>query len=309
MRNSPEKISLNRRKFLTRSIKGTFAAAVGLSAAGTGTAYYASHLEPSWFEVTHQQLHLPRLTKAFAGYRLVQITDIHSDYTFMTSERLSSIVQTVNTLQADLIVITGDFVTDYLPGLEGTLAELRKLRARDGVFGVLGNHDHPAGVEWIRGCLRANNIQELANKTYTLRRGTEMLHLVGMDDLWPSNKGTPAPIWSHLPLLQQLTTSLPNEGAAILLVHEPDFADVAAHEGRCDLQLSGHSHGGQVCLPFYGPIKPVLPALSRNYPRGNYTIGKMMLYTNRGVGLLNPQVRFNCRPEIAVMDLYAQQMG
>lgn len=306
MQDSFKKGSLKRRTFLARGIQGTLAATVGVSATSTATFYYASRLEPFWFEVTHQHMSLPRLTKAFDGYRLVQITDIHSDYTFMTAERLASIVQTVNTLQADLIVITGDFVTRYLPGLEGTLAELRNLRAKDGVFGVLGNHDHPAGVEWIRHCLQENQIQELANKTHTIQRGTEMLHLVGMDDLWPANRGTPAPIWSHLPLLQGLTASLPGEGAAILLVHEPDFADVAAHEGRCDLQLSGHSHGGQVCLPFYGPIKAVLPALSHNYPRGKYTIGKMVLYTNRGVGLLNPQVRFNCRPEIAVMDLHSR---
>jgi predicted MPP superfamily phosphohydrolase len=306
MENSPEKLLLKRRNFLTHAIKGTVAAVVGVSATSTGMYYYASNLEPSWFEVTHQQLRLPRLTKAFDGYRLVQITDIHSDYTFMTAERLSSIVQTVNTLQADLIVITGDFVTQYLPGLDGTLATLRHLRAKDGVLGVLGNHDHPAGVEWIRGILKTNQIQELDNKTHTITRGTEMLHIVGMDDLWPTNRGTPAPIWSHLSLLQQLTASLPSTGAAILLVHEPDFADVAAFNARCDLQLSGHSHGGQVCVPFYGPIKPVLPALSHNYPRGNYTIGKMMLYTNRGVGMLTPQVRFNCRPEIAVMDLYSQ---
>ena len=307
MQNSSHKTTLfHRRALLTYGIKSALAASVGVSAASTGTAYYASRLEPFWLEVTHQQLPLPRLTQAFEGYRLVQISDIHTDYTFMTTERLSSIVQTVNALQADLVVVTGDFVTEYLPGLEGTLAQLQQLQARDGVFGVLGNHDHPAGVEWIRGILSKNNIQELANKTHTIQRGSETLHLVGMDDLWPSNHGTPEPIWSHLPLLQQLTTSLPEQGAAILLVHEPDFGDVAAHDGRCDLQLSGHSHGGQVCLPFYGPIRPVLPALSRNYPRGLYTINNMLLYTNRGVGMLNPQVRFNCRPEIAVIDLHMQ---
>jgi predicted MPP superfamily phosphohydrolase len=102
-------------------------------------------------------------------------------------------------------------------------------------------------------------------------------------------------------LLHQLTTSLPGEGAAILLVHEPDFADVAAYNQRIDLQLSGHSHGGQVRIPFYGPL--ILPALSRTYPKGLYSISNMLLYTNRGLGMLPPQLRFGCRPEIAVMDL------
>lgn len=304
MEEHSAKAALKRRTFLVNCVKGTAVSTVGLGITGAGASYYARHIEPSWFDITHQQLQLPRLAEAFHGYRLVHITDIHADRTFMTAERLAGIVQMINTLQADLIAITGDFVTDYLPGLEGTLAELSKLRARNGVIGVLGNHDHPAGVEWIRGCLRANRIQELNDKTYTVRRGTQMLHFVGLDDLWPTNWGTPAPVWSHLPLLNQLTTSLPAEGAAILLVHEPDFADVAASNGRLDLQISGHSHGGQVCIPFYGPLKRVLPPLSRKYPLGNYSIGKMILYTNRGLGLLEPQIRFNCRPEIAVMDLY-----
>ncbi len=298
------KVVLTRCKFLVKYIKGTVGTTVGLGSTGAGNYYYSRYIKPSWFDITHQQLQLPRLTEAFHGYRLVQITDIHADWTFMTVERLAGLVQTVNTLQADLIAITGDFVTNYLPGLEETLAELSKLRARDGVFGVLGNHDHSAGVEWIRGCLQANQIQELNEKTHTIRRGTQMLHFVGLDDLCPANWGTPAPVWSHLPLLNQLTTSLPADGAAILLVHEPDFADVAAVNGRLDLQISGHSHGGQVCFPFYGPLKRVLPPLSRKYPLGNYTIGKMMLYTNRGLGMGEFQMRFNCRPEIAVMDLY-----
>ncbi len=289
---------ITRRAFL----KGAFATTSGLGATGIGTLCYARNIEPTWFDITHQQLYLPRLSKAFQGYRLVHITDIHADDTFMVAGRLAGLVETINTLQPDLIAITGDFVTSYRRDIKATLSHLSNLRAKDGVFGVLGNHDHPAGVEWVRDCLQAGHVQELNNKTYTLRRGDQMLHLVGMDDLWPTNHGTPAPIWTHLPLLNQLTTSLPNEGAAILLVHEPDFADVAAYNKRLDLQISGHSHGGQVRIPFYGPL--ILPALSHKYPKGLYSIKNMLLYTNRGLGMLPPQLRFDCRPEIAVMDLY-----
>jgi uncharacterized protein len=290
---------ITRRTFL----KGTLATTFGFGATGAGTLYYAHNIEPAWFDITHQQLSMPRLSKAFHGYRIVHITDIHSDDTFMTAERVAGLVQTINTLQADLIAITGDFVTVYRPDLQATLAQLSKLQAKDGVIGVLGNHDHPAGVAWIRGCLQAGHVQELSNTTYTLQRQGQMLHFVGMDDLWPLNYGTPAPIWTHLPLLNQLTTSLPAAGAAILLVHEPDFVAVAASNKRFDLQLSGHSHGGQVRIPFRGPL--ILPPLSRNYPKGLYTVGNMMLYTNRGLGMQPPLFRFNCRPEIAVMDLLA----
>jgi uncharacterized protein len=299
--NKQDKQLIRRRNF----VKGSLLTIFGLGVAGAGTIYYARNIEPGWFDITHHQLHLSRITKAFNGYRVLQITDIHADDYFMTADRLAGLVQTINSLQADVIVITGDFVTDYLPDAKRTLTELSKLRAPDGIFGVLGNHDHPSGVEWIRECLQAGQVQELANKTHTIQRGNQLLHLVGMDDLWPRNRGIPAPIWTHQALLQQLTSSLPVQGVAILLVHEPDFADVTAQNRRIDLQLSGHSHGGQVRLPLHGAI--FLPPLSRVYPKGRYQIENLIQYTNTGLGMLSPHIRFDCRPEIAVFDLYTSE--
>jgi predicted MPP superfamily phosphohydrolase len=298
MEQQQDKQLIRRRNF----VKGSLFTLLGVGVAGAGTLYYARNIEPIWFDITHHQLHLSRVTQAFNGYRLLQISDIHADDTFMTANRLAGLVHTINALQADVIVITGDFVTDYLPAAQGILTELSKLQATDGVFGVLGNHDHPSGVEWVRECLQAGQVQELANTTHTIRRGDQMLHLVGMDDLWPRNRGIPAPVWTHQPLLQQLTSSLPDLGAAILLVHEPDFAAVTAQDRRIDLQLSGHSHGGQVRIPLHGPI--FLPPLSRVYPKGRYQIENLIQYTNTGLGMLSPHIRFDCRPEIAVFDLY-----
>ena len=289
---------IKRRNF----VKASIFALLGVGVAGAGTIYYARNIEPAWFDITHHQLHLSRISQAFNGYRLLQITDIHADDAFMTADRLAGLVQTINSLQADVIVITGDFVTNYLPEAQQILTELSKLKAADGVFGVLGNHDHPSGVDWVRACLQAGKVQELANKTHTIQRGDQMLHLVGMDDLWPRNRGIPAPIWTHQPLLQQLTSSLPTQGAAILLVHEPDFADVTAQNKRIDLQLSGHSHGGQVRIPLHGAL--YLPPLSRVYPKGLYQIENLIHYTNTGLGMLAPHIRFDCRPEIAVFDFY-----
>jgi predicted MPP superfamily phosphohydrolase len=257
--------------------------------------------DQAWFEITRQQLYFTRLTQAFHGYRLVHITDLHVDTLFMSAERLASVVQTINRLKADVVVITGDFVQNYQPDYAGTLAGLGELQAQDGVFGVLGNHDHSAGAEWVRECLKAAHVQELNCATHTIQRGAELLHLVGLDDLWPANHGEPADVWTHLPRLEQLTASLPEEGAAILLVHEPDIADVAASTGRFDLQLSGHSHGNQVRIPFYGQLSSLLPPLARQYPRGLYRVEQMSLYTNRGLGT---PIRFHNSPEIAVIDLY-----
>ena len=101
--------------------------------------------------------------------------------------------------------------------------------------------------------------------------------------------------------LNDVIEELKDESAAILLAHEPDFADLSSKTGRFDLQLSGHSHGGQVVVPFYGPL--VLPYLGQKYPSGLYQVGEMLQYTNRGVGMIEPAVRFNCPPEITVFHL------
>lgn len=290
MQTQTEQMSSERNGCLGR----LFPVILGLSAA-------RSSVDSAWFEITRHQFRFARHSEAFHGYRLVHITDIHVDDVFMTAERLAGFVQTINRLNADIVVITGDFVTSYQPNYMQTLARLSELQAKDGVFGVLGNHDHFAGAEWARECLQAAHVQELNNATHTIQRGEEMLHLVGLDDLWPTNEGEPAPLETHLPRLAQLADSLPEEGTAILLVHEPDIADVAASTQRFDLQLSGHSHGGQVRIPFYGLLSSILPPLARRYPRGLYEVEKMSLYTNRGLGA---PIRFNNMPEVAVIDLY-----
>jgi uncharacterized protein len=257
--------------------------------------------EQTWFEITRHQFHFARHGQAFHGYRLAHISDIHVDRLFMTPERLAGVVQAINRLHADIVVITGDFVQGRQPDSIQTLAGLSELQARDGVFGVLGNHDYVVGAERVRECLRAAHIQELNDATYTIQRGEEMLHLVGLDDLLGTRPRAPAPIWTHLPRLERLAASLPTDGTAILLVHEPDIADVAASIQRFDLQLSGHSHGGQVHIPWYGQLASILPPLGRRYPRGLYQVENMALYTNRGLGT---PLRINSPAEIAVMDFY-----
>jgi predicted MPP superfamily phosphohydrolase len=292
-----ESDQMKRRAFLKRTI----AIAAPLVLLGGGTDFYAYEIEPAWIEITTRVVKLPRLDPAFQNYRLVQISDIHADDTWMTAERVADIVKQVNEQKPNMIVITGDFVTTLLPSSPRSLAPLQDLQARDGVFAVLGNHDHWTNVRKIRQLLRANGIQELKNDIHTINRSNNaMLHMVGLDDLWPNHSDIPSPssIWQYEGKLKSLTETLPETGAAILLVHEPDFADVAAANGRIDLELSGHSHGGQVRLPFYGAVD--LPPLAKNYPSGMYQIGKLQHYTNRGLGMVRPQVRFDCRPEITV---------
>jgi len=281
---------LSRRGF----IKLAWNALLGGTAMGLGGAFYVTKVEPGWVQTTTQVLTLPRLQPAFNGYRLVQISDLHLE-TWMDAERLLDLVERVNQLEADLVVITGDFVTAIFENtVADLLASLSKLEARDGVVAVLGNHDHWTNANTIRSVLAASGIVELPNQVHTLRRGSAELHLAGVDDYM-----------EDLARLPEVLAQLPPQGAAILLVHEPDFADISAASGRFDLQLSGHSHGGQVVIPFYGP--PILPEFAKKYALGLYQVGAMQLYVNRGVGMIFPAVRFNCRPEISVITLQSGQ--
>lgn len=270
--------------------------------AGSGTAYYANRIEPSWVDVHHITLPLPQLAPDFAHYRLVQISDLHADdswhgHVWMTKERLQTVVELVNARHPDMIVITGDFITRMRSTTPEILSTLRFLQARDGIFAILGNHDHWSHPALLRRYLSTNNIHELRDSAHTIRRGNAELHLVGLDDLWP-DPHILLPLSSHRERLTHILSTLPATGPVILLVHEPDFADIAASTGRITLQLSGHSHGGQVRIPLHGALK--VPAFGQRYIEGLYHVQQMLHYTNRGIGMVSPHIRFDCRPEITV---------
>jgi len=258
-----------------------------------GGLVYVRKVEPEDVEVVPVSLVLPRLDAAFEGYRIAQISDIHADG-WMTPGRVLSLVNLVNAEAPDLVAVTGDFATysrfrSLIRHASRLVAPLRRLQATDGVVAVLGNHDHKTDARTVRRVLAASGVIELHNAVLTLRRGGESLYLCGVDDL---KEGAPR--------LDLALERLSEEGAAVLLAHEPDFADESVATGRFDLQLSGHSHGGQVGVPLLR--YPFLPKLSRKYPTGLYRVGDMFLYTNRGLGA-HPRFRFNCRPEITVFTL------
>ena len=253
---------------------------------------YATKIEPKWIDLSSVSLILPRLHLNFDNYRIIQISDIHMG-TWMTPQKLEEVVRIINCLQADLITITGDFVTDLKHRTPLHLeTNLKNLKAKDGLFAVLGNHDYWTNAKSIRQVLQNSGVFELKNDVISIFRGKSRLNIAGVDDYW-ENKAR----------LHDVIDRLPEQGASILLAHEPDFAVISAKSRRFDLQLSGHTHGGQVILPKIGPI--VLPMYGRKYPMGLYNIDDMYLYTNRGLGTGKPQIRFNCRPEITMLTLHA----
>jgi predicted MPP superfamily phosphohydrolase len=237
------------------------------------------------------ELTLPRLAPEFDGYRVVQLGDLHLD-DWSKPERLHRIVDKVNEQRPDLVTITGDFASYSAREFdEARLIEaLRRLSARDGCVAILGNHDYLTDVRLVRRCVRESGVAELINSVRTLKRGRASLHVAGIDDVMEGNSR-----------LDFVLRELPEEGAAILLAHEPDFADVSSATGRFDLQLSGHSHGGQVAVPFLRRL--VLPPFSQRYTSGLHEVRGMAQYTNRGLGFVHARLRFLCRPEITALTL------
>lgn len=262
---------------------------------GTG---YAAQVEPDWVEIERREIVLARLPRAFDGFRIAHISDIHIEGGDMAS-RFAGVCDLVSAQGADAILMTGDFCAYGGTWQTGALFEgFRRLSAKSGVFATLGNHDHrrsgdedvTQGARVVRTAFERAGVRELPNQAVALRRGDDRLWIAGLDDALTGFAD-----------FEALKTQLPGGETTILLHHEPDYADQWAPSGLFDLMLSGHSHGGQIALPFYGPLR--LPPMCEIYPRGWYRIGDMQLYTNRGLGTIALPLRFCARPEITLFTL------
>ena len=260
-------------------------------ALGTLGGWKYIDFEATWFMLNQRVLKITNLPEAFDGLKLIHLSDLHLGEP-INLERLDHIVSLVNEQSPDLILFTGDFIDahtepDLIPDY---FASLSRMLSRLGSFAVLGNHDHWVDAPLVRSMLAESGIMELDNKAHPISLGGEHLYLCGLD--------------SHmegLTDLEAVLAGLPDGETGILLVHEPDFGEISAATGRFSLQLSGHSHGGQIYIPYLGP--PVTPEHGQKYPRGLYQVGSMQLYTTSGVGMIPPYVRFNCRPEVAEFTL------
>jgi len=248
--------------------------------------------DPSDFRITNLTVSVPNLCNVFNGFRIVHISDIHMGQ-WISLDRMEGVVGLVNEQHPDVIAITGDFVSFAVdPVVEDLKRSLLKLQPKDVTLAVLGNHDHWMGAEKVRSVLRESNIITLSNDVYTLRRGDCGLNFAGVDDVMAQEDD-----------LDQVLKKLPSSDPVILLVHEPDFADISSASGRFVLQLSGHSHGGQFVLPWIGPL--FHGSHFKKYPIGEYRVNDMTLYTNRGLGANTVWLRINCPPEITVITLQA----
>lgn len=281
---------LSRRKFL--KLAAGSAMSIGLSAA-VGSAY-ATRIEPNNVDLTRLTLPLRHLSPAFDGLTIAHISDFHLGG-WMTPDQMTGIAEQVNALKPDVIAITGDFVERPVDtGLADNLIQsLRQFQAHDAIVGILGNHDHWSYAPRVyRTVNQAKNVQVLMNEYMTVQRGMDRLYFAGVDDVWERRND-----------LNGALQQVPDQAPVILLAHEPDYADEVARTGRVGLQLSGHTHGGQVRIPGVGAL--ILPHLGIKYQTGLYTINGMSLYVNRGLGMIRPYVRLNCAPEITFITLKA----
>ena len=255
-------------------------------------------LEPQQPVSKHVGVRLARLPQAFHGFRIAQLSDIHFG-PYMSQPELERSVTLAQEFRPDLLVLTGDFVSHPFNQPNG-VAGARNAEPCADVFArwkgvpmiaVLGNHDHWNGAEIVAGALSERGIRVLRNQNYVIERESSKLWIAGIDDALEGRADLPRTL-----------AGVPAQEATILLAHEPDFADYAAGF-PVDLQLSGHSHGGQVRIPGIGPI--VLPAMARKYHTGLNRVGRMQVYTSCGIGVINPPVRLNCPPEVTLITLQA----
>ncbi len=258
-----------------------------------------SEFKASDFELIPVEVIIPDLDPLFHDYRIVNLSDIHLGQ-WITPHHLEGIVELVNNQNPDMITITGDFVSYILNEVEKPLERLLKLlNPKDISMAVLGNHDHWLGADRIRNILQNCDITDVSNDVFTLKRASAdnnaVLHLAGVDSVM---------LGKHR--LDLVMEKIPSEGPAILLAHEPDFADVSSITGRFDLQISGHSHGGQFVIPGLGTM--IRGPHFIKYPLGKYQVGDMIQYTSRGLGTNVFWFRINCPPEITIFHLKSPEV-
>ncbi len=279
---------ITRRLFLKRSF--IYIATIFCSL--VGGRFYMKDIEPSWIDITNYSYSHPRIPESFNNIRIVQFSDTHLGFQYNLSD-LEKTIETIQSLEPDIICFTGDLMDNpneyqVTPELNRLLSQLK---APLGKYSVYGNHDHGGyGTEMYKEIMTNNGFTLLVNESNIITQadGSQIV-ISGVDD---AMLGKPS-----------LDVSIPeqsNELFTILMSHAPDYADSAARY-PVQLQLSGHSHGGQIQIPLLGAI--VTPPFAEKYSEGSYSVDQLSLYVNRGLGTTRIPYRLFSRPEITVIDL------
>ncbi len=272
------KSTLTRRQFL-----GFLSGVTGLTGAG---GYYVRYVAPYNPEITRITLKPDNLPAGLSGLTFVHISDIHHS-PVVSIDYIQHCVGMINDLRPDIIFITGDFISQSACFIAPCAEVLGGLKSPYGIFAVPGNHDNWIDTGELSGELLRHGIQMLVNEHACIQVKGDPLYIIGLDDFWTG--------W---PRIDRAARGIPEGAKRIVLMHNPDLFEKIS-PGRYDLVLAGHTHGGQVNLPFLGAL--VVPSrFGRKYARGLFTLNGSTLYVNRGLGLATPAVRFMCPPEITL---------
>lgn len=278
-------------KLLLKRILLVFAAVIVFLLA---IAVYAYFIEPRRLVVNEQNLKIPNWSAKLNNFKVVAISDVHGGSNYVTEEKLRKLVELANAQNPDLIVLLGDYVSQVqiasgalkMPS-ETVIRNLKGLRAKYGVFAVIGNHDWYYDERKMMKEFSEAGIKVLENAVEEIKVGDETINIWGIEDYWKKKR---VPVEAFERISDKRNT--------IAVTHNPDSLLKAPNE--ISLMFTGHTHGGQVRFPFYGAIAFV------NDPRfmeGFVEVDGRHVFVTTGVGMSGPQIRFNVPPEIAVLNL------
>lgn len=243
--------------------------------------------EPYRLTIEHQQIYLRRLPPELDGFRVVQLSDIHHS-PFTSRQQIERAVATATRLQPDIIALTGDYISKERQYAAPCAELLGRLRARHGIYAVLGNHDHWTDAALITDLFRAEGITVLVNQGMRFEKNGASFWLAGVDDTMVGLEDLPLALAGSR-----------EEEMKLVLAHNPIILRRAARAG-VDLVLSGHTHGGQVNLR---PEKSASGRPRRRLLKGLARQGDTQIYVTRGLGTVVLPVRFGCPPEVSLLEL------
>lgn len=282
---------ITRRQFLKR-----FVTTFTTTALATSLGYvYTRYIEPKNITISKHIVKHPLIPKNFDNVKIVQFSDTHIGHFFDLND-LKKVIDKINDLAPDIVFFTGDLLDapNQYTRTNDVHIYLNQIVAPLGKYYIYGNHDHGGyGSEIYKDIMDRSQFKLLLNNSIGITKENDEIVIAGLDDCM---LGKP-----------DFASTFKNQQATkftIILVHEPDVAPISEEYGA-HLQLSGHTHGGQIQLPFYGPL--ITPPLGSDFYEGHYKVGdsQMSLYVNRGIGTTRLPFRFLSRPEISLYTLKA----
>lgn len=254
-----------------------------------GLLFLYCHIESRWIKTKKINLVSNDIPKSFIGKKIVFITDIHHG-PFFSIERVKKLVERINKLNPDIIIMGGDYVHRDPKYIEPLFNELRNLKSNNGIYAVLGNHDHWEDAGLTRQMMVRNGIKICDNKSYWVKIKNDSIKIGGVGDLWEDTQE-----------LDSTICDVRKNDFCILITHSPDYIE-SMPKDLVDFTLSGHTHGGQ--MTFFGLWAPKVPSkYGQKYRYGLKQFGNMQSYISSGIGTITPPLRFFCRPEIVLITL------